>query len=97
MPFADSGTEMRTEHKRAREAGVQDVPSWQMHIDIVEMDTRLVQMFQHAGDPLDKVRDDLCGRSRAHLTSSCASRSAVWAATMRWRIGRCAALLATPI
>ena len=59
-------TLLRTGLKRAREAGVQDVPSWEMHIDIVEMDTPLAQVFQHAGDPLDEVRDDLSKRSRAH-------------------------------
>jgi hypothetical protein len=86
---------------------VQDVPSWEMHIDIVEMDTPLVQVFQHAGGPLDNVTDDLCDvpgltteRSVGTPTSSCASRSTVSAATMRWRIGwsgRCAALPVTPI
>jgi len=59
-------TLLRTGLKRAREAGVQDVPSWEMHIDIVEMDTPLAQVFQHAGDPLDEVRDDLSKRSRTH-------------------------------
>ena len=42
------------------------MPSWEMHIDIVEMDTPLVQVFQHAGGPLDNVTDDLCDRARAH-------------------------------
>jgi len=59
-------TLLRTGLKRARAAGVEDVPSWEMHIDIVEMDTPLVQVFQHAGDPLDNVTDDLCDRARAH-------------------------------
>jgi hypothetical protein len=30
-----------------------------MHIDLVEIDTPLMQVFPHAGDPLDKVSDDL--------------------------------------
>jgi len=59
-------TLLRTGLERAREAGVHDVPSWEMHIDTVEMDTPLVQVFQHAGDPLDNVTDDLCDRARAH-------------------------------
>jgi hypothetical protein len=59
-------TLLRTGLERARESGVQDVPSWEMHIDIVKMDTPIVQVFQHAGDPLDNVTDDLCDRARAH-------------------------------
>jgi len=37
-----------------------------MHIDIVAMDTPLMQAFQHAGDPFDSVMDGLSDRARAH-------------------------------
>jgi len=41
------------------------LPAWEMRIDIVEMDAPHVQVLQRAGDPLDKVSDDLCERSSA--------------------------------
>ena len=99
-------TLLRTGLKRAREAGVQDVPSWEMHIDIVEMDTPLAQVstlathWTRSGTICPSVPGLITERSAGTHTSSCASRSTVSAATMRWQIGwsgRCAALLATPI
>src|SRR5262245_6256340 len=57
---------LRSGLQRAHEAGEKDVPSFLMHIDIVAMDTPLLQAFQHAGDPFDSVMDGLSDRARAH-------------------------------
>jgi hypothetical protein len=56
---------LRTGLKRAHDAGEKDVPPCEMHVDIVAMDTPLMQAFQQAGDPFDGVMDGLSDRARA--------------------------------
>src|SRR5215510_7812453 len=48
-----------------RDAGVEEVPSWDMQIDILsESDTRLLEVFMRSGDPFDGLLDDLMYRRR---------------------------------
>ena len=51
----------------ARDAGVEEVPSGDMQIDILsESDIPLLEVFMRAGDPFDGLLDDLMDQARAH-------------------------------
>jgi hypothetical protein len=51
----------------ARDAGVEEVPSWDMQIDILsESDIPLLEVFMSADDPFFRLMDDQSDRARAH-------------------------------